>query len=181
MRQKQARRRTLGCVAAVVAATALLASSPAGASSPGAYGHGNLISAGALRTFSFSVTTDADGTVTGHFNVYNRGMDVRLFVDIDCATFLPGGRAIVGGLITRSSNPLFAVGRFSVFAVEDNGEGSNAPVDRMTTVPDYAPELEKSCDDFFIAEDGTLRDEANPTVILRPFNPILAGNIQVLT
>ena len=61
-----------------------------GASSPGAYGHGNLISTGALRTFSFSVTTDGDGTVTGHFNVYNRGPDVRLFVDIDCATFLPG-------------------------------------------------------------------------------------------
>ena len=180
MRQKQARRWTLGCVAAVVAATALLASSPSGASSPGAYGHGNLISAGALRTFSLSVTTNADGTVKGHFNVYNRGMDVRLFVDIDCATFLPGGRAIVGGLITRSSNPLFAVGRFSVFAVEDNGEGSNAPVDRMTTVPDYAPEEAKSCADFFFAEDGTLRDEANPTAVVRALTPILAGNIQVL-
>ena len=44
-----------------------------------------------------------------------------------------------------------------MFGVEDNGEGSNAAVDRITTVPDYAPELEKSCDDFFFAEDGTLR------------------------
>jgi len=180
MRQKQAHRRMLGCVAAVVAATALLASSPSGASSPDAYGHGNLISTGALRTFSFSVTTHADGTVTGHFNVYNRGLDVRLFVDIDCATFLPGGRAILSGPITRSSNPDFAVGRIGVFGVEDNGEGSNAPVDRMTTVPDYAPEEEKSCTDFFFAEDGTLRDEANPTAVVRALTPILAGNIQVL-
>ena len=175
MRLKWAVRPMLGCV---VVATSLLASSPAGASSPGAYGHGNLISTGALRTFSFSVTTDADGTVTGHFNVYNRGLDVRLFVDIDCATFLPEGRAIVGGLITMSSNPAFAVGRFSVFAVEDNGEGSNAPVDRMTTVPDYAPP--KSCTEFTFVGD-TLREITTPDVIVRPLTPILAGNIQVLS
>jgi hypothetical protein len=168
----------LGCVAAVVAATSLLASSPSGASSPGAYGHGNLISTGALRTFSFSVTTQADGTVDGHFNVYNRGLDVRLFVDIDCATFLPGGRAILSGPITMSSNPDFAPGRIGVFGVEDNGEGSNAPVDRMTTVPDYAPP--KSCTEFTFVGD-TLREITNPDVIVRALTPILAGNIQVLS
>ena len=180
MGHRQARRRLLGCVVRWLRHR-LVASSPSGASSPGAYGHGNLISAGALRTFSFSVTSDADGTVTGHFNVYNRGMDVRLFVDIDCATFLPGGRAIVGGPITKSSNPLFAVGRFSVFGVEDNGEGSTAPVDRMTTVPDYAPEPEKSCDDFFFVGGRHAARRGQPDRILRPLNPILAGNIQVLT
>jgi hypothetical protein len=168
----------LGCVAAVVAATSLLASSPSGASSPGAYGHGNLISTGALRTFSFSVTTHADGTVDGHFNVYNRGLDVRLFVDIDCAVFLPGGRAILSGPITMSSNPDFAVGRVGVFGVEDNGEGSNAPVDRMTTVPDYA--APKSCTEFTFVGD-TLREITNPDVIVRALTPILAGNVQVLS
>ena len=40
---------------------------------------------------------------------------------------------------------------------------------------------EKSCTNFFFAEDGTLRDEANPTAIVRALTPILAGNIQVLT
>ena len=87
----------------------------------------------------------------------------------------------MSGQITRSSNPGFAVGRIGVFGVEDNGEGSNAPADRMTTVPDYAPEEGKSCTDFFFVEDGTLRDAANPNVIVRPLLPILDGNIQVLT
>lgn len=178
MRPEQARRRMVGCVVAAVALTALVASSPSGASSPGAYGHGNLISSGALRTFSFSVNTDADGTVDGHFNVKNRGLDVRLFVDIDCATFLPEGRAIFSGPITMSSNPAFPVGRIGVFGVEDNGEGSNAPADRITTVPDYAPP--KSCTEFTFVGD-TLREIANPTVIVRALTPILAGNIQVLT
>ena len=68
-----------------------------------------------------------------------------------------------------------------MFGVEDNGEGSNAAVDRITTVPDYAPELEKSCDDFFFAEDGTLRGAANPDMVVRQLIPILDGNIQVLT
>ena len=87
----------------------------------------------------------------------------------------------MSGPITMSSNPDFAPGRIGVFGVEDNGEGSNAAVDRMTTVPDYAPEEGKSCTTFFFAEDGTLRDAANPNVIVRPLLPILAGNIQVLT
>ena len=177
MGRKQTRRRVLGCVVAVVAATALVASSPSGASSPGAYGHGNLISSGELRTFSFSVTTAADGTVDGHFNVKNRGLEVTLFVDIDCATFLPGGRAILSGPITMSSNPAFPIGRIGVFGVEDNGEGSNDPVDRMTTVPDYAPP--KSCTEFTLVGD-TLR-QIEPDLFVRALTPILAGNIQVLS
>jgi hypothetical protein len=179
MRQEQARRRILASVAAVLAATALLASSPSGASNPGANGHGNLISSGGLRTFSFSVTTRADGTVKGHANVNNRGMDIKAFVDIDCATFLPGGRAILSGPITKSSNPALIVpGRIAVFGIEDNGEGSNAPVDRITTIPDYPPP--KSCTEFTFVGD-TLQEIANPNVVVRPLTPILAGNIQVRT
>jgi hypothetical protein len=48
----------------------------------------------------------------------------------------------------------------------------------MTTVPDYAPP--KSCTEFTFVGD-TLREIANPTVIVRALTPILAGNIQVLT
>jgi hypothetical protein len=77
-----------------------------------------------------------------------------------------------------SSNPDFAVGRVGVFGVEDNGEGSNAPVDRMTTVPDYA--APKSCTEFTFVGD-TLREITNPDVIVRALTPILAGNVQVLS
>lgn len=65
-----------------------------------------------------------------------------------------------------------------MFGVEDNGEGSNAPVHRITTVPDYAPP--KSCTEFTIV-DGTLREIVNPGVVVRPLTPITAGNIQVRT
>jgi hypothetical protein len=177
--QRQAPRRMLWCVAAMVAATVLFASSPSGASSPGANGHGNLISSGALRTFSFSVTTGADGTVKGHANVNNRGMGIKAFVDIDCATFLPGGRAILSGTITKSSNPALIVpGRISVFGIEDNGEGANAAVDRITTIPDYAPP--KTCTEFTFRGD-TLQETAIQGVVVRTLTPILAGNIQVRT
>ena len=175
--QKRAFRSVLGCAAAVAIATALVGSSPSGASNPGANGHGNLISGGELRTFSFSVTTYADGTVDGHANVKNRAMDVAVFADIDCATFLEGRRAILSGPITKSSNPAVVVpGRIAVFGVEDNGEDSGSS-DRITTVPDYAPP--KYCTEFTFV-NGTLRENANPTVV-RALTPIIAGNIQVRT
>ena len=45
-------------------------------------------------------------------------------------------------LILRWSLP----GRIAVFGVEDNGEGTDAPTDRITTIPDYDPP--NSCDGF---------------------------------
>ena len=98
-------------------------------------------------------------------------MDVRLFVDIDCATFLPGGRAILSGPITRSSNPALPPGRISMFGIEISGEGSNAPSTRhprrqATTVPDYAPP--KSCTEFTYVGD-TLREI--PTRPVAPADP----------
>jgi hypothetical protein len=167
----------LRLVAVVVLLTGLLTSGTAAASNPFAGGHGNLISSGELRTFSFTVVEHADGTATGHVDVKNRGLDVRLHVEIDCLHFEAGDRAIMSGPITQSSNPgLIAPGRIAVFGVEDNGEGANAPSDRITTIPDYA--APKSCDEFTFV-DGTLRDVANLEVVVRPLVPILNGNIQV--
>jgi hypothetical protein len=147
---------SLRLVAAAVMLTGLLATAAAAAGSPFAGGHGNLISGGELRTFSFAVTRNADGPVTGSAEVKNRSLDVRAHLEINCLKFEAANRAIMSGPIIQSSNPTLIVpGRIGVFAVEDNGEGADAPADRITTIPDYPPP--KSCNEFVLV-DGTLRD-----------------------
>lgn len=157
--------------------TGLAATAAVAVNNPFAGGHGNVISAGDLRTFSFAVVQKADGTVSGQATVKNRGMNIRLHVEIDCLEFEAGNRAIMSGPVTQSSNPAqVAPGRIAVFGVEDNGEGEDAPTDRITTIPDYpAP---KSCSEFTFV--GTsLQEVVNPGVTVRNLILILAGNIQV--
>jgi hypothetical protein len=157
--------------------TGLLASAAAGSSTQSAAGHGNLISGGELRTFSFTALRKADSTAAGQVEVKNRSLDVRAHIDVDCLRFEAGSRAIVSGTITQSSNPgLIVPGRIGVFGVEDNGEGEAAPADRITTIPDYAPP--KSCNEFTFV-GSTLRDVANVSVVVRTLTPIVNGNIQV--
>ena len=168
---------SLRLLAAAVMLTGLLTTAAVAANLPFAGGHGNVISAGDTRTFSFAVTRNADGTVTGQADVKNRGLDIRLHVEIDCLKFEGGNRAIMSGPVTQSSNPAqVALGRIAVFGVEDNGEGMAAPTDRITTIPDYQPS--KSCNEFTFVVD-TLRDVANLDVSVRALIPILNGNIQV--
>jgi hypothetical protein len=84
-----------------------------------------------------------DGTVTGQGQVNNPSFPIRIHFGIDCLKFDGDNRIIASGPIIRSSDPAtIAVGRIAVFAVEDNGEGVNAPPDRITTIPDYAPPKE---------------------------------------
>lgn len=168
---------SLRLLAAAVMFTGSLTTVAAAAGNPFAGGHGNVISTGELRTFSFAVVRNADGTVTGNADVKNRGLGVRLHIEIDCLRFEAENRAIMSGLITQSSNPALVVpGRIAVFGVEDNGEGGAAPTDRITTIIDYA--YPKSCIEFTFVGDS-LRDVANLGVSVRALIPILSGNIQV--
>jgi hypothetical protein len=168
---------SLRLLAVAVMLAGVLTTAAVAANNPFAGGHGNVISAGDTRTFSFAVTRNADGTVTGNADVKNRGMNIRLHIELDCLKFEPGNRAIMSGPITQSSNPAqVAPGRIAVFGVEDNGEGADAPTDRITTIPDYAPP--KSCNEFTFVGDS-LRDLADLTVSVRALIPILNGNIQV--
>jgi hypothetical protein len=168
---------SLRLLAVAVMLAGVLTTAAVAANNPFAGGHGNVISAGDTRTFSFAVTRNADGTVTGNADVKNRGMNIRLHIELDCLKFEPGNRAIMSGPITQSSNPAqVAPGRIAVFGVEDNGEGADAPTDRITTIPDYEPP--KSCNEFtFVA--ASLQEVANPGVTVRNLIPILNGNIQV--
>ena len=169
----------LSCVfvCALAAPGVLLASTAAGGGNPGASGHANLtVGDGQTRTFSFTAVEHPDGTVTGQGQVNNPSFPIRIHFRLDCLKFGAGNRVIASGPITKSSDPgTIDVGRISVFAVEDNGEGANAPPDRITTIPDYAPP--KSCNDFSVSASG-LRDDTTG-VLVRPWRAIEDGQIQV--
>ena len=164
-------------VAAVALLTSLLTSAAAAGGNPTAAGHANItVGDGQTRTFSFTAVQHADGTVTGQAQVNNPSFPIRIHFRIDCLKFDGDSRIIASGPITQSSDPAtIAVGRIAVFAVEDNGEGVNAPPDRITTIPDYAPP--KSCNEFsFVGAD--LRDDTLGAIV-RPLRAIEAGQIQV--
>jgi hypothetical protein len=163
-------------VPAVVVAISLLGSAAGARANQGASGHANLtVGDGLTRTFSFTAVRQADGTVTGQANVNNPSFPIRVHFTIDCLKFV-GNRVIASGPVTQSTDPqTVALGRISVFAVEDNGEGANAPADRITTIPDYAPP--KSCNEFSFVGDGLHDDTLGQ--IVRPLRPIEAGQIQV--
>jgi hypothetical protein len=173
-------RKALSVSLVLLAAVAMingLLTSAAARGIPKTSGHANLtVGDGQTRTFSFTAVQHADGTVTGEGEVNNPSFPIRIHFEIDCLKFDGDKRVIASGPITQSSDPdTIAVGRIGVFAVEDNGEGVNAPPDRITTIPDYDPP--KSCNEFsFVADD--LRDDTTG-LIVRPLRPIEAGQIQV--
>jgi hypothetical protein len=162
---------------ALTALGAVLASAAAGGGNPKASGHANLsVGDGQTRTFSFTAVQHRNGTVTGQAAVNNPSFPIRVHFAIDCLKFDGGNRVIASGPVTQSSDPgTIAVGRISVVAVEDNGEGANAAPDRITTIPDYDPP--KSCNDFSVSDSG-LRDDTSGAVV-RPWREIEAGQIQV--
>jgi hypothetical protein len=164
-------------VAAVVMLTSLLTSVAAARGNPTTSGHANItVGDGQTRTFSFTAVQHVDGTVTGEGEVNNPSFPIRVHFKIDCLKFDGDNRVIASGPVTQSSDPeTIAVGRISVFAVEDNGAGLDAPSDRITTIPDYAPP--KSCNEFSLVADG-LRDDTLGAIV-RPLRPIEAGQIQV--
>jgi hypothetical protein len=71
-------------------------------------------------------------------------------------------RTIASGPLTVSSDPT-VVGFIGVFAVEDNGEGQDAPIDMISGVSLFAPPT--SCSDFQFSDFE--------------LSPSEAGNIQV--
>jgi hypothetical protein len=146
-------------LAASLSTAAFAAPNPAVGS---ATGSGHRISGGEFRSFSFSAVTFLDGTARGQAQVYPRGLDAFAHIAIDCLQ-ISGNVAHMSGVITHTSDPtVFIAGEYVHFAVEDNGEGANAPSDRITGIPENEP---VRCD------SGQLPSAA--------FNNIVRGNVQV--
>lgn len=119
-------------------------SAEAGNSGSSANGHGNYTGAdGELRTFSFHARTK-DGVTKGSFLVNNRSNGHFLKGNIDCLNIV-GNTATMSGTITSSSvEDLVPVGTKTRFGVVDNGEGSEAPPDRMSRFSNFS---QVSCDE----------------------------------
>jgi hypothetical protein len=100
-----------------------------------ATGSGHMIRNGFNRTFAFTATKRADGTVTGQLQLNSREFDVVVHIRIDCLR-IEGNKAHMSGLITRSSNLAEGeVGELNRLVVQDNGEGPKAPPDMISGIP----------------------------------------------
>lgn len=84
-----------------------------------------------FRNFAFSARKSSDGTVSGQAQLERNDTGLILHIGIDCLNVL-GNVAVMSGVVTSSNSPLLPVGADELFAVQDNGEGPNAPADELT-------------------------------------------------
>lgn len=149
---------------AVLGAAAVLGQAAPAASDrvvSSANGSGHITAGGERRTFAFTATERADGTVKGQAQVISRSLDTVVHLEIDCLRVV-GNVAHMSGIISRSSNPAEApVGEMRRFVVKDNGEGSASPPDLISTIP--VNPAGETC--------------RNSTLV--PTRPVEDGNVQV--
>ena len=150
--------------------TALFAQPAPGAPNPvvaSATGSGHMVRPdGTFRSFSFTASKRADGTVKGQAQLNSRGFDVFVHIRVDCLRVV-GNTAFMSGRITHVSNPEEGfVGELNRWAVQDNGEGPDAPPDLVSSIPENPGNADpKTCED----------DNSD-----RPLNRIVErGNVQV--
>jgi hypothetical protein len=130
------------------------------ANNPSATGSGQVTLDGGFRTFSFTAVQLKDGTNKGQAELFNRGQDVRVHVEIDCLRIFDGNKATMSGVVTESSDSSL-VGLGAIFKVQDNGEGVNATPDTISRL-------------FIDTGLDCHNVSFNPTMI-----PIDDGNVQV--
>jgi hypothetical protein len=135
------------------------------ASGPSASGHGNVIQlpSGAKRTFSFHARVMPDGSVQGEYDNHNRQAGFVNHGDVDCLRLIGTNGAVLSGPVKRTTNPAVPEGSRAVFRVEDNGEGSDDPVDRVSALFNFPPGSTVDCQTF------------TPPILL----PLVGGNVQV--
>ncbi|MDH3222844.1 MAG: hypothetical protein OEO23_03940 [Gemmatimonadota bacterium] len=94
----------------------------------------------ALRTFSFNARLYEDGTARGMAQFDNRGREQAWDADVGCMWFASDkpNQVLIGATLTRGygqapapSGVPYEEGARVIFAVEDNGEGSEAAPDRI--------------------------------------------------
>ena len=127
---------TVAVLAGAVVATQALSAGARVVSSASGSGHGMgfdpVTGEQDYRTFSFSAKSYSDGTSNGQAQVFNRAQELKQHIDVDCLS-VRGTKAVVGGVIRRSTVPRF-VGMRVLFAVRDNGEGRHGPRDQLTNI-----------------------------------------------
>lgn len=134
---------TLTLAAAVVAAIGAISVGAFGKGAS-ANGQGFINEALGKRTFSFSVLTKSDGTVTGQATLHKRATTLFFaHVDVNCLNVV-GNTATVSGVVTNSSNP-DAIGLVALFRVTDNGEGQSNTLDQISSLYFDEPDSGTNC------------------------------------
>ena len=135
------------------------------AAGPSATGAGHYVTGGELRTFAFSAVTDGLGQATGQVEIFNRSLDRRFHVAVNCLRII-GNVAYISGPITVTNDPANApVGLNTILRVEDRGEGANNPPDRISNSVGNAT---RNCNTDPALLDASL-----------PLNVVERGNVQV--
>jgi hypothetical protein len=128
-------------VALIVTAAFVVGGAIAAGSGPSATGSGHFSESDALRTFSFTAITHADGSVSGNAQVDNRGIPGTTtgtsHIVVDCLQVV-GNTAYMSGTITDSSVDSL-VGLSGVWSVQDNGEGAKSSPDLISLVSFFSP------------------------------------------
>jgi hypothetical protein len=132
-------------VTAVTTAVVLAAMAPGsvGASSPARASGSGHIADGARRTFALTAVQRADGTASGQAQLYARAFPAKVHMQVTCLR-VQGTIAYVSGFNTKADPEVFE-GIWAVFAVQDNGEGSGAPADRITQLHPAAVQGPNAC------------------------------------
>ena len=160
-----------GLLIAALAGTTLLRRTSAAAPGPSASGHGTILlpdTEGNIvrRQFSFNAKVMPDGSVQGSAVLHNPSFDPKYdaHFHITCLQIV-GNRASFGGLVRKSSDPVFN-DEFDAafFTVFDNGE-PGAGNDTISTVF-FDNVVEPSACQFIGPDDF-------------PQDPIEAGNVKV--
>jgi hypothetical protein len=130
-----------------------------------ATGSGQSTFGGEQRTFTLTDRLYSDGTAAGELQLDNRAQGRKFHMTLDCLV-VSGNKAWASGTVDRSTIASDVGTEWDVEVV-DNGEGANAPPDRISLVSIFSP-TQLPC--------------TNPAVqaILDTLTfPIESGNIQV--
>jgi hypothetical protein len=137
-----------GCDSPLPAPTELVGGKLALQSSEGvqqsATGSGHYTAGDEIRTFAFSATKRADGSVSGQYQINVHASDLFFHVAVTCMDVV-GNTAWVAGIITKASGPPVVEGTVSYFYATDGGEGPDAvdivSVARINDRPEAAEEF----------------------------------------
>lgn len=102
----------------------------------------------ARRIVKFTVSRSASGVVTGTYRVDRTDSGAWFRVGVTCASVV-GDTLWVGGLIKETNTPAIVKGSVSYFFAVDNGSGSGAPKDEISTtrINDAAGQDQAFCTD----------------------------------
>lgn len=138
-----------------------------GAETEFAGGHGNFNDFGKKGiqnvSFSFHGRQNKTMVVKGEFEFHDFANDLRLHGDVNCL-IVEKNRAIVGGVVTQSTDAKLPVGSGVIWTTTDNGEGINAPVDFISR-PMRVKSPKEGCKGKIAVPKETLLESGNIQVL----------------